>query len=734
MPIVTKTKSVTISVRTETAPKPELQCTEEEQLQQALQEAEVRNESLQGRLLRCQQVLDAIRSTLHTETCLLKEKVYQRTQTGELLEMEVCSLLDVMMEFLRQQAGDIFQDPLHYRKTYSTLTSSNGEDPGLALEIAHIRKKLHMEAMVTEGRLRQEISIRDQQLIEYREQLERCNPALFQKRLQSVMQEVQVLRATVRDTRNAVYDTWKQESAEMTTDVVMAAQKADQRRQADRQHMFQTTQTALRTCVSHLEQSVQHHRSELKKAYPDADIGEAVASHNRPWIRNALQALPDGTDGTPSFLSELRGLAKAITDSCIVTDAYAARLKRVRDQCVLDVEQRLQPQLRGLEEQLAQRTADLAAALALARRQPEAQAAAVAAERARGEALAQQLEERHAADVRALTATYEAQLRRAEKDDKWFADRLETTVRERLASLALEKDREMVALIEAKDQQIRFIKESLQPEQPEPNSHALEMKVSEVLETKNAAVQCTLLSPTKDDQLLEAIGLLRREQIELQTRVRTAEEAQFGAEQDAVGLRAQLEEARRGLTWYVGELKSALERRNEEARRKSEMVDVGVDVAWESRQVGGYKVTRDKKMQTENATLQQASTQTITEDRPPQTLPKPESIRRPSPMIHVIEALPPTFPTEPHDVDPHFDLDEPQHILDPQLSTIFRNDGLSFSQSEAPKKPDDTKPSRGETPSAAVETQTSARRTAEVGVLANLGLEMSATEPAVQLS
>lgn len=27
-----------------------------------------------------------------------------------------------------------------------------------------------------------------------------------------------------------------------------------------------------------------------------------------------------------------------------------------------------------------------------------------------------------------------------------------------------------------------------------------------------------------------------------------------------------------------------------EARRKSEMVDVGVDVAWESRQVGGYKV------------------------------------------------------------------------------------------------------------------------------------------------
>lgn len=44
----------------------------------------------------------------------------------------------------------------------------------------------------------------------------------------------------------------------------------------------------------------------------------------------------------------------------------------------------------------------------------------------------------------------------------------------------------------------------------------------------------------------EAIGLLRREQIELQTRVRTAEEAQFGAEQDAVGLRAQLEEARRG--------------------------------------------------------------------------------------------------------------------------------------------------------------------------------------------
>lgn len=42
--------------------------------------------------------------------------------------------------------------------------------------------------------------------------------------------------------------------------------------------------------------------------------------------------------------------------------------------------------------------------------------------------------------------------------------------------------------------------------------------------------------------------------------------------------------------------------------------------------------------------------------------------------------------------------------------------------------------SRGETPSAAVETQTSARRTAEVGVLANLGLEMSATEPAVQLS
>lgn len=113
MPIVTKTKSVTISVRTETAPKPELQCTEvctprprerntrpvtlvsclpfsflflfffiyffcfkkpgffcailhfspisrpitsgaqEEQLQRALQEAEVRNESLQGRLLRC---------------------------------------------------------------------------------------------------------------------------------------------------------------------------------------------------------------------------------------------------------------------------------------------------------------------------------------------------------------------------------------------------------------------------------------------------------------------------------------------------------------------------------------------------------------------------------------------------------------------------------------------------------------------------------------------------------
>eukprot|EP00668_Euglena_longa_P032561 GGOE01041931.1.p1 GENE.GGOE01041931.1~~GGOE01041931.1.p1 ORF type:complete len:951 (+),score=240.84 GGOE01041931.1:96-2855(+) len=736
MSTVTHSKTVTVSVtKVAAAPNPGPPETEVEQLQRAVQEAESRNESLQGRLLRCQQVLDAIRSKLYAETCLLKEKVYQRTQTGELLEMEVCSLLDVVMEFLREQAGDIFQDPLHFKKAYSVVTYSNEEEQAMALEIALIRKKIHMEAMVTEGRLRKEISIRDQQLVEYREQLERCNPALFHNRLQATMQAVQILRCAVRDMRNMVFDAWRQESAAMTTDVVVAALEAQRWRQADQQQAVQAAQAALRTCVAHLEQSVRHHRRELA-----ADAEEAIVFHVETWMKDALATVPEEVDGSPTFLTELRGLATAITDSCSVTDAFASRLKRVRARSMQDAEQRVKTQINVLKDQLSKLSNELAAALAQRQQQQAAHASDLATERSRLDAQLRQLEAKHASELRALTASYEVQMRRAEKDEKWFADRLERTVAERLASFALSKDQEMVALVEAKDQQIRFIKEALEREQAQ--AQALLPRLPEI---QNVGVQCTLLMPKEDENLLEVLGTLRKELEELQLRLRTAEAAQAEAEQDVAALQGQLEEARRSLAWHAADWREALNRRSETTpplrmmsmggamrvrdtlKRRVEtaespqapqpqmpqtpqMVSVGVGVAWESRPPVSNTVTLSKKSQTSAVPCCEASTQT--DDCPPAEEHHPPSDAASSASTAALpsEALPP-------DADqPEAELQSGATSLSPKLSlsAIFRNEEFSLSESDSRRKP--TSGAGTE-----VETQTSARSTADAAVVANLG-------------
>ena len=78
---------------------------------------------LLAKLERCKDALTGLRVGLYKELCVLKDKVYERTSKRALLEMEVSSLLDALLNFV--QVCSVRACPKSHRRGVAEGGSNN---------------------------------------------------------------------------------------------------------------------------------------------------------------------------------------------------------------------------------------------------------------------------------------------------------------------------------------------------------------------------------------------------------------------------------------------------------------------------------------------------------------------------------------------------------------------------------------------------------------------------------
>lgn len=74
-------------------------------MQEEVHDYELLNKCLQAKLVRTQEILTLLRKGLYRELCVLKDRVYEKTNTRLMLDADVASLLEGVMSFLQKHVG-----------------------------------------------------------------------------------------------------------------------------------------------------------------------------------------------------------------------------------------------------------------------------------------------------------------------------------------------------------------------------------------------------------------------------------------------------------------------------------------------------------------------------------------------------------------------------------------------------------------------------------------------------